>query len=147
MFRYMDQVYAVYQAGSFTKAAKQLCVSQPALSATVKKTEDALGYPIFDRSTKAITLTDIGRQYIDAAEQILLIRENLQHRIDDTQNLRRGSFILAALPLLYPMCCRIPSAPLASGIRILMLKSRWSPPPYCGRSFARARWTLPLTTL
>ena len=94
MFRYMDQVYAVYQAGSFTKAAKQLCVSQPALSATVKKAEDALGYPIFDRSTKAITLTDIGRQYIDAAEQILLIRENLQHRIDDTQNLRRGSFIL-----------------------------------------------------
>ena len=94
MFRYMDQVYAVYQEGSFTKAAKRLCVSQPALSATVKKAEDALGYPIFDRSTKAITLTDIGKQYIEAAEQILLIRENLQHRIDDTQNLRRGSFIL-----------------------------------------------------
>ena len=100
MFRYMEQVYAVYQEGSFTKAAKQLCISQPALSATVKKAEETLGYPIFDRSNKAITLTDVGRQYIEAAEQILLIRENLQHQIDDTQNLRRGSFILGGTTLI-----------------------------------------------
>lgn len=100
MFRYMDQVYTVYREGSFTKAAKRLCISQPALSATVKKAEEALGYPIFDRSSKAITLTDVGRQYIDAAEQILLIRENLQNRIDDLENLHRGSFILGGTTLI-----------------------------------------------
>lgn len=100
MLRYIDHVYAVYQEGSFTKAAKRLCISQPALSATVKKAEDALGHPIFDRSTKAVGLTDIGRQYIDAAEQIILIRENLLHRIDDTEHLRRGSFILGGTTLI-----------------------------------------------
>lgn len=100
MLRYIDQIYAVYQEGSFTKAAKRLCVSQPALSATVKKAEDALGHPIFDRSTKAVGLTDIGRQYIDAAEQIILIRENLLRRIDDTEHLRRGSFILGGTTLI-----------------------------------------------
>lgn len=100
MFRYMDQVYAVYRDGSFTKAATRLCVSQPALSATVKKAEDALGHPIFDRSSKALTLTDVGRQYIDAVEKIMLIRENLHHQIDDLQNLRRGSFILGGTTLI-----------------------------------------------
>lgn len=100
MLRYIDQVYAVYQEGSFTKAAKRLCVSQPALSATVKKAEDALGHPIFDRSTKAVGLTDIGRQYINAAEQIILIRESLLRSIDDTEHLRRGSFILGGTTLI-----------------------------------------------
>lgn len=100
MFRYMDQVYAVYREGSFSKAAKQLCVSQPALSATVKKEEELLGLPIFDRSTKAVTLTDFGQQYIAAVEQVLRIREDLQHRIDDMDNLRRGSFILGGTTLI-----------------------------------------------
>lgn len=94
MFRYMDQAYAVYQAGSFTKAAKQLCISQPALSATIKKLEDSLGYPIFDRSSKTLALTDIGERYIRAAEQILQIRQNMEQEIDDLVQLRRGSFIL-----------------------------------------------------
>ena len=100
MLRYIDQVYTVYQEGSFTKAAKRLCISQPALSATVKKAEDALGHPIFDRSTKAVGLTDIGRQYINAAEQIILIRESLLRSIDDTEHLRRGSFILGGTTLI-----------------------------------------------
>ena len=94
MFRYMDQAYAVYQAGSFTKAAKQLCISQPALSATIKKLEDRLGYPIFDRSSKTLALTDIGQRYIRAAEQILQIRQNMEQEIDDLVQLRRGSVIL-----------------------------------------------------
>ena len=100
MFRYMDQVYAVYREGSFTKAAALLCVSQPALSATVKKAEEALGHPIFDRSSKAVTLTDVGKQYIDAVERIMLIRENLHSQIDDLHNLRRGSFILGGTTLI-----------------------------------------------
>lgn len=94
MFQYMDYAYAVYTEKSFTKAAKKLCISQPALSATIKKLETSLGHPIFDRSGKSITLTDIGERYIRATEQILLIRQNLQQEIDDLVGLRRGSFIL-----------------------------------------------------
>ena len=77
MFQYMDYAYAVYKEKSFTKAAKELCISQPALSATIRKLETNLGHPIFDRSGKTITLTDIGERYIRSAEQIMLIRQNL----------------------------------------------------------------------
>lgn len=94
MFQYMDYAYAIYTEKSFTKAAKKLCISQPALSATIKKLETSLGHPIFDRSGKTITLTDIGERYMRATEQMLLIRQNLQQEIDDLVGLRRGSFIL-----------------------------------------------------
>ena len=94
MFQYMDYAYAIYTEKSFTKAAKKLCISQPALSATIKKLETSLGHPIFDRSGKTITLTDIGERYIRATEQMRLIRQNLQQEIDDLVGLRRGSFIL-----------------------------------------------------
>ena len=90
----MDYAYAVYTEKSFTKAAKKLCISQPALSATIKKLETTLGHPIFDRSGKTITLTEIGERYIRATEQMLLIRQNLQQEIDDLTQLRRGSLIL-----------------------------------------------------
>lgn len=39
MFRHMNYVYEVYREGSFSKAAAKLYISQPALSATVKKVE------------------------------------------------------------------------------------------------------------
>lgn len=100
MFRYMDHAYAVYRAGSFTKAAKQLCISQPALSATIKKLEDTLGHPIFDRSSRHIKLTDAGQRYIRAAEQIQLIRTNLEQELDDLSQLHRGSFILGGTTLI-----------------------------------------------
>ena len=94
MFQYMDYAYAVYKEKSFTKAAKELCISQPALSATIRKLETNLGHPIFDRSGKTITLTDIGERYIRSAEQIMLIRQNLQQELDDLVALKRGSMIL-----------------------------------------------------
>ena len=94
MFQYMDYAYAVYKEKSFTKAAKELCISQPALSATIRKLEKSLGHPIFDRSGKTITLTDIGERYIRSAEQIMLIRQNLQQELDDLVALKRGNLIL-----------------------------------------------------
>ena len=59
MFKHMDYVYTVYLEKSFTKAAEKLYISQPALSATVKKLEKDLGFPIFERKGKEISLIDI----------------------------------------------------------------------------------------
>ena len=59
-------IYAVYQNKSVCKAAKQLYVSQPALSAAIKREEERLGFQIFNRKTLPLTLTAEGRCYIDA---------------------------------------------------------------------------------
>ena len=55
MFQGMEYIYTVYQEKSFSKAARKLFISQPSLSATVKRVEEHIGYPIFDRSTKPLT--------------------------------------------------------------------------------------------
>lgn len=53
MLRNMEYVYEVYKERSFTRAAKNLYVTQPCLSALVKKTEEKLGFPIFNRSAQS----------------------------------------------------------------------------------------------
>ena len=70
MFRNKDYIMEIYNEGSFSKAAKTLYISQPSLSATVKRLEEKIGLPIFDRSTSPISLTEVGREYIRRAMEI-----------------------------------------------------------------------------
>ena len=64
-------IYAVYRLRSFSLAAQELLISQPALSRAIKRAEASLGAPIFNRKTLPISLTAEGRIYIDTIEQIL----------------------------------------------------------------------------
>ena len=59
MFQGMNYVYEVYKEKSFSKAAKNLYISQPSLSANVRRVENKIGYPIFNRNTSPLTLTAI----------------------------------------------------------------------------------------
>ena len=96
MFHEMKQVYAVYQEMSFSKAAKNLYISQPSLSAAVRKEENELGFPIFDRSTTPIRLTDFGKEYIRAAERIMDIERSFSQYIDDLSGLKTGTLTIGA---------------------------------------------------
>ena len=78
MLKEMEYVYAVYQERSFSKAARKLYLSQPALSAAVRKAEAEIHTPIFDRSTNPIGLTPAGEYYIDAVTRILDIRQEME---------------------------------------------------------------------
>lgn len=88
-------VYEVYRERSFSKAAKNLYVSQPALSATVKKIETRLGFQIFDRNTPALELTEEGKAYVEAAEKILKIEEDLRSYVNDISSLNIGKIVVA----------------------------------------------------
>ena len=73
MLNEMKYVYAVYQEKSFSKAARKLQVSQPALSKMVRKVEKDIGVIIFDRSTIPVTVTREGAFYIKSIEDIMFI--------------------------------------------------------------------------
>lgn len=79
MLSYMKYIYAIYEERSFSKAARKLYVSQPWLSATVKKVEQELQTPLFNRNTNPITLTDAGQYYIESVEKIIAIEEEMHH--------------------------------------------------------------------
>ena len=95
MFDGMYYVYEVYLERSFSAAAKKLSVSQPALSAAVKKVEKDLGVTIFDRSTNPITLTPAGRICIASAEQMRALQHNMRNQLNDLSEVKSGSVIVA----------------------------------------------------
>lgn len=94
MFQGMRYVYAVYQEMSFSKAAKKLYLSQPSLSNAVRKEEDRLGFPIFDRDTNPIRLTEPGREYIKAVEAILAVESGFESYLSDLGELKTGSLTI-----------------------------------------------------
>ena len=106
MINEMKYVYAVYQEKSFSKAARKMFVSQPALSNMVKKAEAEIGRPIFDRSTIPLTVTKEGMYYIRSVEQIFQIQRNTENYFKDLQNLKRNPvywrFLLFSVLLFWP---------------------------------------------
>lgn len=94
MLKEMRHVYAVYEEKSFSKAAKKMFISQPALSKMIKQAEIEIGAPIFDRSTVPLTLTREGRVYITHIRQIMHLEESLKSYFDDLNNLKTGSLVV-----------------------------------------------------
>ena len=101
MFSSMKYVYEVYKERSFSKAAQNLYVSQPSLSATIKKTEDKIGAQIFDRSTNPIQLTDVGKQYIKSLEEIMDIQNSFDNYVNNLNELKTGQLAIGGQQLLY----------------------------------------------
>lgn len=62
---------AVVETGSFTKAAKRVFVTQPTLSAGIKKLEQGLGKKLFNRTSKRVFLTESGTRFVPHAKSIL----------------------------------------------------------------------------
>lgn len=96
MRREMEYVYGVYKEGSFSKAAKKLFVSQPALSSTIKKLEQELNTPLFDRSCNPIQVTEAGRIYVNTIEEIIEIEKRLDRYFDELHSMKTGSLTIAA---------------------------------------------------
>ena len=99
MFQGMEYVYEVYKEKSFSKAAKNLFISQPSLSATVKRVETRIGYPIFNRNTTPLTLTECGERYIQSVEQILAIQNSFANFVNDLGGLKTGHLVLGGSSL------------------------------------------------
>lgn len=96
MFKYKSYIYEVYKEKSISKAASNLYISQPSLSARIIKLEEELGMPIFDRSTSPLRLTEFGERYIKAVENVFEIEKNIENFISDANMLRIGSLSVGA---------------------------------------------------
>lgn len=62
---------AVCEEGSFTKAAKRLGISQPAVSQNISEIEKGVGARLFDRNRNALAITEEGKLFKEFAGQIL----------------------------------------------------------------------------
>ncbi len=95
LLRHIRYFLAVAEQGNFTRAAESLHVSQPTLSQQIKQLEDTLGAPLFDRSGRAVRLTDAGEAWMRYARLALQDLDAGARAIHDVATLARGHLRLA----------------------------------------------------
>ncbi len=72
---------AVARCQSFTEAAKEVYITQPAITHQIAALEKELGTPLFKRTTRSVSLTEAGKLFTDYARQILSQQENAQRNL------------------------------------------------------------------
>lgn len=109
----LQYLLAVADHRNFTRAAEALGVSQPGLSQQIRQIEDSLGVVLFDRSGRAIRLTDAGETYIAHARRAMRELAAGERAVQDVADLSRGSVRLGFTPTFAPYLI----GPLVTGFR------------------------------
>lgn len=105
----------VARQGAFAPAARELCITQSALSESVRQLEEALGMRLFDRTTRTVGLTSAGQAFLlDVRQAFDTLEQGVQH-LSDLAAVRRGKVRIAAAPsvlavLLLPALPRLRAA-------------------------------------
>lgn len=100
LFRHKDLIYTIYEEQSFSKAAQRLYITQPSLSNSVKKLEDEIGIPLFDRTCKPVRMTEIGRAYIETATKIREAEKSFNNYLCMINDMEAGSINIGSNQLL-----------------------------------------------
>ena len=79
------------RTGSYTQAAKRLCITQPSLSHAMAQLEEELGAPLFRRQGRTTALTPLGEQFLTAVRQSLDV---LDRGIEEVRQAARGAGLL-----------------------------------------------------
>jgi LysR family transcriptional regulator, carnitine catabolism transcriptional activator len=96
--RQVDIFLAVARTMSFSQAARLCHLSQPALSANVKRLEEEVGARLFDRHTRKVSLTPLGTEFLGIATAMKDTMNLSLARLGDFVAGRRGRLVLAAAP-------------------------------------------------
>jgi len=92
----LETFLAVAQTGSFSGAAKVVHRTQPAVSQVVRKLEEEIGEPLFDRSSRESMLTDAGKVLQEYAQKMLNLRREAGVSLQELRQAQRGTLVIAA---------------------------------------------------
>jgi DNA-binding transcriptional LysR family regulator len=77
---------AVVETGNFTRAAERAFVTQPTLSAGIKKLESQIGQPLFERTNRRVFLTDAGTRFLPRAKAIMHVCNLAMQAIEGSED-------------------------------------------------------------
>lgn len=95
-FKQLEAFLWVAELQSFTKAARQLYISQPAISFQIKALEEDLQAPLFQRGDKRIMLTEAGRVLYPEAKKMLRHYQKIKEGLEDLKGLKTGHLLIGA---------------------------------------------------
>ena len=87
------------ESGSFSRAARELGLTQPSVSRIIAELETRLGVKLFLRTTRQVTLTDAGATFLERARQILTDLDEAEHAARGVDSLQ--GLVRLAAPVLY----------------------------------------------
>ena len=102
--RQCEIVLAAAETATFSAAAKNLGISQPSLSESIRRIERETGLILFERTTRSLKLTDDGRRLAAVARDVL---RDVRHALDQ-MTAGSGRLTIAALPSV--ACAALPQA-------------------------------------
>lgn len=94
--RQLEIFIRVTETKSMSEAARQLYISQPAVSQTIAELEDSLETKLFERINRRLFLTDSGELLYAYAKRIIGLLSEAEHQIKDLANLKRGKLSVGA---------------------------------------------------
>lgn len=95
-FHHLRVFHAVARQLSYSRAAEQLYISQPAISRQIQDLEKAVGALVFHRQGRRISLTDAGRRVYDYAQRVLDLTDDLEQAIRELEDVTRGHVRIVA---------------------------------------------------
>jgi LysR family transcriptional activator of nhaA len=128
-YHHLLYFHAVAREGSVTAAAEALHVSQPSISAQLRKLERALGHRLFDRSGRSLTLTPEGKLVLEYADEIFRLGRELEEmtasgRLVEGRPLRLVVGLAATIPNLVAFHLLDPAFGLDDPIRLVVRENR-----------------------
>ncbi len=120
-FRDLEYVVAVAENLHFGRAALACSVSQPTLSAQIKKLEEYLGFEIFERANRTVLLTERGHGAVAQARIILAEGRRLMEQAQASGEPLSGTFRLGVLSTLGPYLLPLLLKPLREAFPKLRL--------------------------
>src|SRR5215218_7037169 len=93
-------VLKIAEQGSFSQAARDLGVTQPAISQQVARLEAELGRSLFERQGRRVSLTEAGEKLCRHAQQIIALADDARRIVTDDGE--SGRIVVAAIPTIAP---------------------------------------------
>jgi DNA-binding transcriptional LysR family regulator len=108
-FQQMEAVIALVEEGSFSRAAKRMLLTQPALTKNIKNVEDALDVLVVKRSNTGITLTPEGQILYNYARRMIHLRDEMKTKISKLHKNTGGDIYISAstIPANYILPCAL----------------------------------------
>ncbi|SMG56766.1 LysR family transcriptional regulator [Paenibacillus aquistagni] len=89
----LETLITISKTMSFRKAGELLNLTQPAVSAQIKSLEDEFKTVLIDRN-QPVTLTDSGKVFLEHAENILRVVEDMKQKLSDLNQIPQGHIVL-----------------------------------------------------
>jgi LysR family hydrogen peroxide-inducible transcriptional activator len=110
--RELEYLIALADELHFHKAAARCFVSQPTLSAQIKKLEEELGVLLIDRSNRQVTMTDAGKAVVEQAKKVLSSSKILKEIAQSFKDPMVSEIQLGLIPTIAPYLLPLIIAPL-----------------------------------